>query len=103
MRATRWLTRARDLRKIHAGSGLRARSIFVPEDFVPGKGVLLARKMIIDLDPGIGDAVAALLAMLDPQIDLLALTATAGRVSGKLATRNLHGIVGLVDPPKWPR
>jgi inosine-uridine nucleoside N-ribohydrolase len=59
--------------------------------------------MIIDLDPGIGDAVAALLAMLDPQIDLLALTATAGRVSGKLATRNLHGIVGLVDPPKWPR
>jgi inosine-uridine nucleoside N-ribohydrolase len=59
--------------------------------------------MIIDLDPGIGDAVAALLAMLDPQVDLLALTATAGRVSGKIATRNLHAIVAQVDPPKWPR
>jgi inosine-uridine nucleoside N-ribohydrolase len=61
------------------------------------------RKLIIDLDPGIGDAVAAVLAMLDPEIDLLALTATAGCVTGKMATRNLHGIVAEVDPPKWPR
>ena len=63
----------------------------------------MARKLIIDLDPGIGDAVAAVLAMLDPDIDLLALTATAGVVSGEMATRNLHGIVASVDPPKWPR
>ena len=40
------------------------------------------RKLIIDLDPGIGDAVAAVLAMLDPEIDLLALTATAGAFPG---------------------
>lgn len=63
----------------------------------------MARKLIIDLDPGIGDAVVAVLAMLDPDIDLLALTACAGSVSGKVATRNLHGIVAQVDPPKWPR
>lgn len=63
----------------------------------------MVRKLVIDLDPGIGDAVAAILAMLDPAIDLLALTATAGAVSGKIATRNLHGIVAQVDPPKWPR
>lgn len=63
----------------------------------------MARKLIIDLDPGIGDAVAAVLAMLDPEIDLLALTATAGIVSGETATRNVHGIVASVDPPKWPR
>jgi len=69
----------------------------------PENGVPVARKLIIDLDPGIGDAVAAVLAMLDPEIDLLALTATAGSVSGTLATRNLHGIVAQVDPPKWPR
>jgi inosine-uridine nucleoside N-ribohydrolase len=61
------------------------------------------RKLIIDLDPGIGDAVAAVLAMLDPEIDLLALTATAGIVPGKLATRNLYSIVAQIDPPKWPR
>jgi inosine-uridine nucleoside N-ribohydrolase len=58
---------------------------------------------MIDLDPGIGDAVAAVLAMLDPEIDLLALTATAGCVTAKVATRNLHGILAQVDPPKWPR
>jgi inosine-uridine nucleoside N-ribohydrolase len=69
----------------------------------PDNGVRVARKLIIDLDPGIGDAVAAVLAMLDPEVDLLALTATAGCVSGKVATRNLHGIVAQVDPAKWPR
>ena len=63
----------------------------------------MARKLIIDLDPGIGDAVAAVLALLDPEFDLLALTATAGSVPGDVATRNLHGIVAQVDPPKWPR
>jgi inosine-uridine nucleoside N-ribohydrolase len=63
----------------------------------------VARKLIIDLDPGIGDAVAAVLAMLDPEFDLLALTATSGIVTGETATRNLHGIVAQVDPPKWPR
>jgi len=63
----------------------------------------VARKLIIDLDPGIGDAVAAVLAMLDPEVDLLALTATAGCVSGRVATRNLHGIVAQIDPAKWPR
>jgi inosine-uridine nucleoside N-ribohydrolase len=61
------------------------------------------RKLIIDLDPGIGDAVAAILAMIDPEIDLLALTATPGVVSGQVATRNLYSIVAEVDPPKWPR
>jgi inosine-uridine nucleoside N-ribohydrolase len=61
------------------------------------------RKLIIDLDPGIGDAAAAVLAMLDPEIDLLALTATQGVVSGQVATRNLYSIVAQVDPPKWPR
>jgi inosine-uridine nucleoside N-ribohydrolase len=63
----------------------------------------VARKIVIDLDPGIGDAVAAALAMVDPDFDVLALTATAGVVSGTVATRNLHAIVAQVDPPKWPR
>jgi inosine-uridine nucleoside N-ribohydrolase len=59
--------------------------------------------LIIDADPGIGDAVAVALAVLDPDIELLALTATAGRVSGDQATRNLHGILSVLDPPRWPR
>ena len=50
----------------------------------------MARKLIIDLDPGIGDALAAVLALLDPGLDVLALTATAGCVPGDVATRNLQ-------------
>lgn len=61
------------------------------------------RKLIIDADPGIGDALAILVALLDPDIDLLAVTAVAGCVSAKDATRNLHGILAQVDPEKLPR
>ncbi|MFN0053053.1 MAG: nucleoside hydrolase [Planctomycetales bacterium] len=63
----------------------------------------MARKLVIDLDPGIGDALAALLALLDPELDVLALTATPGVVSGVAATRNLQALVAQIDPPKWPR
>lgn len=63
----------------------------------------MPRKLVIDLDPGIGDAVAAVLAMLDPEIDLLALTATGGAVAPNVATRNLYGLLAQIDPAKWPR
>lgn len=63
----------------------------------------MARKLIIDLDPGIGDALAAVLALLDPALDVLALTATAGCVPGDVATRNLQAIVAQVDSDRWPR
>jgi inosine-uridine nucleoside N-ribohydrolase len=61
------------------------------------------RKLIVDLDPGVGDAFAAVLAMCDPGLDVLAMTATAGAVPGAVATRNLQAAVAQVDPPKWPR
>jgi inosine-uridine nucleoside N-ribohydrolase len=61
------------------------------------------RKLIIDADPGIGDALAILAALLDPDLDLLAVTAVAGTVSAKDANRNVHGLLARIDPPKWPR
>lgn len=60
-------------------------------------------KLIIDADPGIGDALAVALALLDPDVDLLAVTATAGCVSGPTATKNLQAVIELIDPSKWPR
>lgn len=60
-------------------------------------------KLIIDADSGIGDALAIALAMISPDVDLIALTATSGVVSGEQATRNLQTLVETVDPPKWPR
>jgi len=63
----------------------------------------VAQKVIIDADPGIGDAVAMALALFDPNLDVVAVTATAGRVNGSLATRNTHAVIEELDPPKWPR
>ncbi|MBI5761788.1 MAG: nucleoside hydrolase [Planctomycetales bacterium] len=63
----------------------------------------MVRKLIIDADPGIRDALAIVLALLDPELDVIALTATRGNVTAAKATRNLESILEQVDPPKWPR
>jgi inosine-uridine nucleoside N-ribohydrolase len=63
----------------------------------------LPQKLIIDADPGIGDALAIALALFDPEIDLIGLTATAGCVTARTATRNAQAIVETLDPAKWPR
>jgi inosine-uridine nucleoside N-ribohydrolase len=60
-------------------------------------------KVIIDADPGIHDALAIALALADPQLDVIALTAVGGRVSAEKASHNLMAIVQALDPPKWPR
>lgn len=63
----------------------------------------MAQKLIIDADPGIGDALAIAVAVLDPEVDVLGITASAGCVSGKRAARNIQAIIELLDPPKRPR
>lgn len=63
----------------------------------------MAQKVIIDADPGLGDALAVLTALVDPSLEVLGLTATAGSVSGRQATRNLQYLMDLIDPLKHPR
>lgn len=63
----------------------------------------MPKKVIIDVDPGIGGALGVVLAMLDPDLDVVAVTAAAGVVSGRDATRNVQGIIEQIDLPKWPR
>ena len=63
----------------------------------------MPQKLIIDADPGIGDAFAIALAACDPGIDLIGVTATAGCVSGAVATQNVLTVIESVDPDKWPR
>ncbi len=61
------------------------------------------RKVIIDCDPGIDDAVALTLALFDPRLEVLAVTATAGNVSAEQASRNLQALIEYLDPPRLPR
>jgi purine nucleosidase len=63
----------------------------------------MARKVVIDCDPGIDDAVALTLAFASPRLDVVAVTATAGIVPTEEVNRNLEAIVQLLDPPRRPR
>lgn len=63
----------------------------------------MARKLIIVGDPGIDGAFAIALALHDAELDLIGLAATAGNVTAKEATRNVHIVIEQIDPPRWPR
>lgn len=63
----------------------------------------MPRKIVLDLDPGIDDAVAACLALSEPKLEVLALTATGGAVGPEQATRNVQTLVEQIDPPRLPR
>jgi purine nucleosidase len=67
------------------------------------KAISMARKVILDVDPGIDDAVAMCLALFDPRLDVVAVTAVAGNVPAEQATRNVQAIIEQLDPPRWPR
>lgn len=63
----------------------------------------MARKVILDVDPGIDDALAICTALLDPRLDVVAITAVGGNVSPEQATRNVQMVVAQIDPPRLPR
>lgn len=63
----------------------------------------MSRKLIIDADPGIGDALAIALALRDPSLDLIGVTAVPGCVNGQVATQNILSVVEVSDPAKRPR
>lgn len=63
----------------------------------------MRRKVIIDVDPGIDDALALAVALFDPRLEVLAVTATGGNVSPSRASANLQALVTYLDPPRLPR
>jgi len=63
----------------------------------------VVQKLVIDADPGIGDALAIVLALRDPDVEVVGLTATAGRVSGLVATQNVQAVIDCIDPSRRPR
>ena len=58
----------------------------------------MARKVLLDVDPGIDDALAMCLAFFEPELDVVAVTAVGGNVSPNQATRNVQVILEQLDP-----
>jgi inosine-uridine nucleoside N-ribohydrolase len=63
----------------------------------------MPRKIIIDCDPGIDDALALTVALFEPKLEVVAVTAVAGIVPADRATLNVQAIVERLDPPRYPR
>ena len=62
----------------------------------------MAQKIIIDTDPGQDDAVAILLALASPELEVLGITAVAGNVPLPLTLRNARAICELAGRPDIP-
>ncbi|SHI36510.1 nucleoside hydrolase [Wenxinia saemankumensis] len=59
----------------------------------------MPQKIIIDTDPGQDDAVAILLALASPELDVLGITAVAGNVPLALTERNARIVCELAGRP----
>lgn len=62
----------------------------------------MARKIIIDTDPGQDDAVAILLALASPELEVLGITAVAGNVPLALTQLNSRKVVELAGRTDIP-
>jgi inosine-uridine nucleoside N-ribohydrolase len=63
----------------------------------------MPRKIIIDCDPGIDDAIALTMALFDPRLEVVAVTAVAGNAPAEQATLNVQALIEQLDPPRYPR
>ncbi|HEX6440797.1 MAG TPA: nucleoside hydrolase [Stellaceae bacterium] len=62
----------------------------------------MPRRIIIDTDPGIDDAVAILLALASPELDVLGLVAVAGNLPLGVTELNARALAELAGRPEIP-
>lgn len=62
----------------------------------------MKKRVIIDTDPGVDDALAILLALRSPELRVEALTTVNGNVSLEQATKNAAFLLDLLDPKPRP-
>ena len=62
----------------------------------------VASPLVIDCDPGVDDAIAILLALASPEVDLLAVTTVAGNLPLETTTRNALRVLALAGREDIP-
>ena len=65
-------------------------------------GTMTPKRIIIDTDPGVDDALTFLLALASPEIQLEALTITQGNVTVEKGTRNALAVLELLKTSHIP-
>ena len=60
------------------------------------------KRILIDADPGVDDALAILLAMNSPELSVEAITTVSGNIHVDQATENLFRILGLLKMSEYP-
>ena len=59
-------------------------------------------KVIIDCDPGIDDALALLLALASPELDVAGITTVSGNVPADMGARNAKKVLRQADRQEVP-
>src|SRR5919202_6043582 len=54
-------------------------------------------KAVMDIDTGIDDAIALMIALQSPEIEIVGITTVSGNVSARIAALNTLGILNLMD------
>lgn len=62
----------------------------------------MTRKVVIDTDPGLDDAVAILFALSSPRFDVLGITTVSGNIGLETVTRNARRILALAGRSDIP-
>ncbi|GKS56667.1 hypothetical protein YTPLAS18_01940 [Nitrospira sp.] len=62
----------------------------------------MPRPVVIDTDPGVDDALAILLALRSPELQVVGMTTVSGNVSLRLATRNVFHVLSLARATNIP-
>ena len=62
----------------------------------------MAQPILIDSDPGIDDALAILLALASPELDVVGVTTVFGNTGSDITTQNALRLVELAGHPEVP-
>lgn len=65
-------------------------------------GSMRLKKVIIDCDAGVDDALALILAFHSPELEVKAITAVSGNVPVDLAFENIQKVLSLIEPEQRP-
>lgn len=61
-----------------------------------------AKKIIIDCDPGIDDALALMLLLSSPEVEILGITVVSGNVPASLGAENVLKVLGWMNRTDIP-